>query len=373
MSTLIYDITLNCNLKCKHCYNSKVLTPSMELDIDIEKTMKKILEIDPDVIIIQGGEPLLVKNIDILIKEIKKIKKRVYITTNAILLDSEKSIKLLKNGLSGIFFSIESLNKEKNEKIRGKGSYEKAIQNILEFMKIYKLAISRKIINEILLCISVTITPFNINGKKDIEEIFEFAYKNSINDLAFAFLVNSGEGEVLLQLDKRSNISVAEDIGEIGNQYPNIRVRIAYKKIMIDYLRKKYKNLNIWGEKKGCVAGNELLYLNDKLDIFPCVYVNKFGSSNYIVREYCIEKSEKYTKALLNNFITLKNEIQKNIPKLCQLCEYREECIQVCPYDYKILGEKINTLECIELKKLIKESETSRGDENDRILNTSIN
>ena len=353
MKTIFYDITLNCNLKCLHCYNSKVLLPAKDSIINIEKTVNKILEVNPDIVVIQGGEPLLVQNIDLLIKELKLLKKRVYITTNATLLSQEKAIKLLTAGLSGIFFSIESLNKEKNDKIRGNGSYEKAIQNILNFMQIYKLALSKQIINDILICLSITITPLNLNTKKEIQNIFEFATNNSINDLAFIFLIESGNGKKLATFGKMDNIKVADILGSIGNNYPHIRVRLAYKKILLDYLKLKYKNFNVWGEKKNCVAGSDLIYLNNNLEFSPCVCINNFDLYNEIINNNIVKFSQKYSNDSFKSFLELKNEIKDSLPKLCKVCSYRDNCIQVCPYNFKILNEKIDISECLELKKLI--------------------
>lgn len=353
MKTIFYDITLNCNLKCLHCYNSEVLLPAKNTIIDIEKTINKILEVNPDVIIIQGGEPLLVENIDLLIKKLKLLKKRVYITTNATLLTQEKSIKLLTAGLSGIFFSIESLEKENNDRIRGSGSFEKAIKNILSFMNIYKLALNKKIINNILICLSLTITPLNLNTKEEIENVFKFATKYGITDLAFTFLIKSGSGKTLATFKKINNIQIADILGSIGNNYPHIRVRLAYKKILLDYLKLKYKNFNVWGEKKNCVAGKELIYLNSNLEFAPCVCINNFDFYTKIINDNIVKVNQKYSNSSFKNFLELKNEIKNSLPNLCKVCSYRDYCIQVCPYNFKILNEKIDISDCVKLKNLI--------------------
>ena len=59
-----------------------------------------------------GGEPLLRKNIHLLVSELKKIKEiqDISMTTNGVLL-SEKRAELLKDsGLNRITFSLDSLN-----------------------------------------------------------------------------------------------------------------------------------------------------------------------------------------------------------------------------------------------------------------------
>lgn len=356
MKTIIYDITSHCNLKCKHCYNSKYLDGTIEIEIEIEKIVSKIVEIKPEVLLIQGGEPLLVKNLELLIKAIKKYGIRVYITTNAISLTEDRAINLLKSGISGFFFSIESSESQKNDLIRGKGSFEKAIFNIENFINIYNLAVRKKIINEILLCFSVTVTPLNIQNLSDIKNIFLLVRKYKVSDLSFAFMIESGNGITLSNYRKISNIDIADMIAETAKEYPEIRVRLPYKKLMFDYLKIKYGEIdNIWGEKSICPAGNKIIYLNKDLDIHPCGYVNKFDMSKEFIQETIIKYEENFSENNFEKFMLTKNNINKNSNIFCEKCDYFEVCIKICPYDYECGEKNIDISECIELKKRIHE------------------
>ena len=51
MINIFYDITMNCNLRCKHCYNAKHLKKGIPETIDIEKTFSNLLKLNPDIII----------------------------------------------------------------------------------------------------------------------------------------------------------------------------------------------------------------------------------------------------------------------------------------------------------------------------------
>ncbi|MEI6857152.1 radical SAM protein [Psychrilyobacter sp.] len=354
MSSLIYDITSNCNLACKHCYNSKFLKGSEETLINVNEVISKILEIKPEVLLIQGGEPLLVKNLEQLIERVKREKIKAYITTNAISFDENRIINILRTGISGIFFSLESNDEKKNDLIRGQGSYKTAIFNIKNFIKIYNLALNKNIINEILICLYVTITPLNINNKNDIENIFKLASNLGLKDLSFAFLIPSGVGEELIKLkNSNSNIDIADFIAEVSQNYPNIRVRIPYKKLLFEYLNLKFKNLNIWGEKSKCIAGEKLNYLNKDLEIHPCSCVNKYDLNQLFIKKNQIKKNQKYDKKYFKNFYEVKGSNFRKLPNLCKNCQHLEECIKVCPYDLIISNEKIDISECIELKKRI--------------------
>ena len=78
----------------------------------------------------RNGEPLLNKNIALMVKQLKDIGiKRVTFTTNATALTEKKSYELIKSGLDEIRFSIDGFTKETFEKIRKDGKYEEILKN----------------------------------------------------------------------------------------------------------------------------------------------------------------------------------------------------------------------------------------------------
>ena len=50
MINIFYDITMNCNLRCKHCYNAKHLKKGIPETIDIEKITFKAEEITKEIL-----------------------------------------------------------------------------------------------------------------------------------------------------------------------------------------------------------------------------------------------------------------------------------------------------------------------------------
>ena len=91
---------LGCNLKCKYCYEGSLREkkePEMKYDINaLLKVIREHKDEQPD-IGLHGGEILMLPNKDIekLLAEIYKHKKRTTLQTNATLIDDEK-IKLFK-------------------------------------------------------------------------------------------------------------------------------------------------------------------------------------------------------------------------------------------------------------------------------------
>ncbi|MGN9133999.1 radical SAM/SPASM domain-containing protein [Clostridium sp. HCP1S3_B4] len=111
-----------CNFKCNFCpcnnstYKKELRQHIMSLDMfekvieDISKFPNKIKAID----LYGFGEPLLNRNLPIMIKKLKEknICEKIRITTNASLLTHELSEKLVESGLDYMKISLEGLRKE---------------------------------------------------------------------------------------------------------------------------------------------------------------------------------------------------------------------------------------------------------------------
>lgn len=130
-----------CNARCKMCaYSTKTVAEKSSMK---EELFDKIIaEMEPysqwieSVALYWYGEPLL----DIMLKDrIEKLKeigiKTIQISTNGACLSKERVSDLFEAGLNDLRFSIDSINKETYEKIRGL-NYEEVMRNILEAFKI---------------------------------------------------------------------------------------------------------------------------------------------------------------------------------------------------------------------------------------------
>lgn len=153
----IWDISNICNLKCKYCgadYYEK-----NKLSLSLEDTKKIIHNIKGcvDEIDLFGGEPLLIKDIDLIIKELSECKIRTNITTNG-----QNGVEILnymmteKILLGSLAVSIDG-NETDTDLLRGKGTYQRAI----EFLK---RAISLKENNKLswMIGVSAVVTQVNV-------------------------------------------------------------------------------------------------------------------------------------------------------------------------------------------------------------------
>lgn len=118
------SVTDRCNLNCIYCMPDKLCSPAETMSLDeIIKIAKAAAVCGVKRIRFTGGEPLVRNDTVEMIEEIKKIKgiEKTALTTNGILL-GQYIDKLAKIGLDSVSISLDTLDREKYERITGKDS-----------------------------------------------------------------------------------------------------------------------------------------------------------------------------------------------------------------------------------------------------------
>lgn len=187
--TLQLDITNLCNLNCIHCYhpnhiNKNSLKTSDWIEILYQyKNLLKKLHLLPDIIIC-GGEPIINKDLFIIINEAKKIwpNVRVSVLTNGTLLN-DKVINFFKNNNVQVQVSIDGSNENTHDFFRGKGNFKKTIFNI-------KLLLEKSIKVDLLAILSK-------RSSLEIEQFFLLAKGLNVNSMNFTRFIPTGIGKDL--------------------------------------------------------------------------------------------------------------------------------------------------------------------------------
>lgn len=123
------SITSRCNLRCVYCYSKEDNRYAKDVPKEeIFKIIDTFCGLGTGVVMLQGGEPLLHKDLEQIIDYIKNKKIYCSVTTNS--LNLEKHIDALKK-VDQIQLSIDG-NKEITDRNRGSGVYE----SLLEAMQI---------------------------------------------------------------------------------------------------------------------------------------------------------------------------------------------------------------------------------------------
>ena len=127
-----------CNLRCTYCMPEEgvQLSPKSHLMTyeEIYKIAQTFVKHGVTKIRLTGGEPLVRKDIPIILEKLASLSVELSITSNAVIID--KFMPILKsNGVKSINVSLDSLNKEKFKHITRRDEFHKVYNNILLLVK----------------------------------------------------------------------------------------------------------------------------------------------------------------------------------------------------------------------------------------------
>lgn len=124
------QITLRCNLRCRHCY----IGPQKEIELrvdDIKKIMDDFQKMQGLRALITGGEPLMHGDFDEINALLPEYALRKVLFTNGTLLTGKKLKKL---NVDEIQISIDGLEKA-HDSLRGRGSFGKAVKALKDALE----------------------------------------------------------------------------------------------------------------------------------------------------------------------------------------------------------------------------------------------
>jgi cyclic pyranopterin phosphate synthase len=135
---------------------------------EIEKIVIEAVKLGFDKFRITGGEPLVRKDIEILLKKISRISgvKKLGLTTNGQLL-KEKAVLLKSSGLESINISLDTLNSERYRRITRIGGIDPVLEGIKEAKEEgFSIKINMVVMDDT--------TPLEISDMKDFCKINSF-------------------------------------------------------------------------------------------------------------------------------------------------------------------------------------------------------
>ena len=127
------SLTDRCNLRCFYCMPENGIKlidkPNIMTTNEIVAISKTFVELGVDTIRLTGGEPLIRKDFDELVRELDGLGVSLKLTTNGILLD--RFFDLFREvGLNNVNISLDSLDKAKSLFINKRDYYDRIMTNI---------------------------------------------------------------------------------------------------------------------------------------------------------------------------------------------------------------------------------------------------
>jgi MoaA/NifB/PqqE/SkfB family radical SAM enzyme len=258
LQSVLRGIQLNysnkCNFRCKHCFtnssSNQIEDDAGKLNIcDIERIADEADKLGIWEIDIQGGEPLMLPELENIVKAFKPERFYIFITTNGWMLDKETAQRLKDWGLDRVTVSIDDFDKEKHDNFRGKkGSFKKALRAL---RNVHAVGLRANI--------NVTVGHFNAKSKS-LQDLIEYAQERGY---MVSLLPATPTGAWHQNLDVMLD---SEDIRHLE------KLRQANKQVYRD-LWSFQDNANL-----GCPAVN-IAYINPYGDVLPCPYIHiKLGN-----------------------------------------------------------------------------------------------
>lgn len=197
-----YGITHRCNLRCKMCSIYQDARQHDELTVEqIEHIFTRLRTLGLIYVSIGGGEPLLRKDLAVIIRSLRERGLMVRLLTNGILANKDIIKELVDAGLSDISISLDTLNSNKQDDIYDrKGSWDDIIKALDQFIEL----LPRR--NRIL--INTVVSPLNI---MELPELSRFAEKRGCY-ISFIPIENSNDSRFVFTEEDHQLIDKSYDI-----------------------------------------------------------------------------------------------------------------------------------------------------------------
>jgi MoaA/NifB/PqqE/SkfB family radical SAM enzyme len=202
-------------------------------------------------LVLTGGEPLLVKHLEDLIRYAKKKGMLCGITTNGTLLTKERFNSLIDAGVNNITVSLDSLKEEIHDDIRGvRGTYKKTLNNFNEIKELPR-GICQYLM---LMCV------ISLKNKDEIEKLIKFAGRNKVKIIFQPYNPYRRYDKTFLMSVKDMKETIEKVIKLKNMGYPVFNSR-PFLRGFVKYYR---------GERQKCLAGKLYIHADCNGKLTPC-------------------------------------------------------------------------------------------------------
>lgn len=309
-----FEMTHRCNLNCVHCCIDADGIVSDKKDLtttEAKAILDKIVDWNPEIIMLSGGEPMLRKDFIELITYLRKsYSDKIVLATNGTLINDDNA-KILAECVDKIDISLDGVDEETCSIVRGKGVFHKVIKNIKKLQNAgFK---------------SITISMAISDKNQHLEEEFKKLNKLLGTQPLIRLFAPVGRG--------KENKSIFSDKSDDEIYIPE------------DYYSDDFEKIDM----RTCSAGNRELFISYSGDLYPCPQFidDKYKLGNIKQVKKISELSDK------NYNIILKLKSSRNY-KECEKCKVNLFC-WTCPGELQDLkdNDKAIKYRCNKLKPVL--------------------
>lgn len=244
-----YDYT--CNFRCEHCSIEKFqMSRKQETQSgrrhftidDVKELSRQAHEMGLTTIVITGGEPLIFKDFDDLVRAIDPAKFWIVADTNGWFLDEKRARHLKEIGVDKIQLSLDGCDAQTHDSFRRRsGSWERCLKAVEACRKV---------------SLHVILSTVVWRGRVRSQEFTDYL-------------------EMAKQLGVGTYVSYAKPVGAYEGRYDQM-----LNEDEEDYLRELEKKYDVfthmtpsYGMDIGCIAVKRILPITRYGDVLPCPYI----------------------------------------------------------------------------------------------------
>ena len=239
---LVYDYI--CNMRCQHCSAAKIEKKSRVMTVnDVHNIALQADALGLAQFNLNGGEPLIFKEIDEVIQALMPEKFHLCMSTNGFFLDLERAKHLKSIGLDKVKISVDSINEETHNRNRSNNqSYQKSINALFAAKEAGLQVVMQHVITH------------QTAQSEELVKLCEFGEKHGFAlDMLVARAVGEWEGREDILIDEED----AKALRALHDRFP-----FAWRDVFPHY-----------GVLQGCGSVSHNLHITKYGDVFPCVFL----------------------------------------------------------------------------------------------------
>lgn len=292
---MVWNLTSRCNLSCRHCYRDSASTVKrQEAELSDEKCITlvaEIKELNPPIVLLSGGEPLLRRNIFEIVRACKALGLRVGLSTNGTLIDRAMAEKIRQSSVDYVGISIDG-KAESHDKLRGLSGASEASWQALELLN-------------------------NLGVKTGVRFTLTKANRGELMDILKRTLESGSKRFCLDKFFKK-----IKEISLIDPEFEALTTDSPADGMFLSrFVIDEQASLSCIRSHGGCSAGERVVYLDSTGEVYPCQFLRGQALGNVLKKpltDIWTDNQNTFLRQLRNkkNLLTGK----------CGECAHKEIC-----------------------------------------------
>ncbi|MDF1558101.1 MAG: radical SAM protein [ANME-2 cluster archaeon] len=306
--SVLWEITNECNLSCKHCLINAGKQEQNEMSLEeVKKIIDELAELKVFNITFGGGEPLLRNDFLDIVDYASRFNFGIKLSTNGVLVDDALLDRLKETNVFSVQVSVDGLEQTHNAFRGSKKSFEKAVSALKSFSNAGYWTI-----------MSTAITKYNVN---EIEQLVELAIECGASSFKASPFIPVGKGKENIKdlaITPFEIKNLANKIMQTKDKYEK-RIDLQLDGIfpwLIESCFENRRNAVAGASQVGCSAGTSNLVITPTGNVIPCPFFIDLIAGN--IRKTSLQDIW-YNSDIFDIFRNLDND---RLEGKCSNCEY---------------------------------------------------